>query len=247
MSALQNLRCVLADIKAVPGTDFLHSEREMVILDDSVWIDTRIFEAQAERLHGEAAAGNGLPDGSAARMEAEQVIQLYGAGFLAGFRINDSQEFDDWQYFHAQHYQQAAVSMLATLARYYTEIDSTERARSAIRCWLALDPLAEGAHRLSMRLYAHNGETDQALHLYQSLVRVLQYQEGVEPEPETRALYEQIRSGKLAPCHSLNPTSPLVSSILPGQPARVIGHGSSKSALVATGHGRSSGRRSSGR
>src|SRR5699024_9669945 len=113
--------------------------------------------------------------------------------------IGDSEEFDDWQYLHAQRYQQGAIRMLAALARHYMALQRIERGLQILNHWLALDPLSEEAHRLLMELHQQNGAFDEALHVYQSLVRLLRRQEGAQPEAETRQLYDRIRSSAARP------------------------------------------------
>ena len=57
---------------------------------------------------------------------------------------------------------------------------------------LALDRLHEPVHRTLMRLHAQLGQRGAALRQYQDCVNVLQRELGVEPEAETRQLYQEI-------------------------------------------------------
>lgn len=54
------------------------------------------------------------------------------------------------------------------------------------------DPLHETNYRRLMRLAVLNGDRARALHLYQECARRLQQELGVEPGPETQALYEAL-------------------------------------------------------
>jgi WD40 repeat protein/energy-coupling factor transporter ATP-binding protein EcfA2 len=63
--------------------------------------------------------------------------------------------------------------------------------------WLQLDPMMEAAHRQMMLLLAYNGQHGAALKQYETCVRVLEKELGVEPAEETAALHEQIRTGSL--------------------------------------------------
>lgn len=62
--------------------------------------------------------------------------------------------------------------------------------------WRALesDPGNEGAYRMLMRAHAYLGERSTALRLYARCADVLRAELGVEPMPETTALYESIRT-----------------------------------------------------
>jgi predicted ATPase/DNA-binding SARP family transcriptional activator len=57
---------------------------------------------------------------------------------------------------------------------------------------LVADPLAEPAHRALMRLYARTGRRQQALAQYQLLRQGLNAELAAEPDPATRALYQQL-------------------------------------------------------
>src|SRR6185503_19576267 len=57
---------------------------------------------------------------------------------------------------------------------------------------LTLDPLQEVVHRTLMRLYAGLGRRGTALRQYQQCVSVLGRELGVEPEAETKQLYQEI-------------------------------------------------------
>ncbi len=220
-SAGQNLRNVLSDIRLTAAGDLLENDGDLLSLDPAVSTDVYSFSAVARLIDELPPGRQELPSGLVGQME--QSLHLYGRGFLAGFRIGDSEEFDDWQYLHAQRYQQSAMRMLAALARHYMSLQMTERGHQILTDWLALDPLSEEAHRLLMELHNQNGDADEALHVYQSLTRLLRRQEGAQPAAETRALYERIRSGSSARYTPLDLPRPSARNILPSEPPRLFG------------------------
>lgn len=61
------------------------------------------------------------------------------------------------------------------------------------RLAVAHDPLLEWAHRGLMRAYAHLGESGSAQRQYETVVRVLRDELGVDPAPETARLHTEIR------------------------------------------------------
>ena len=63
---------------------------------------------------------------------------------------------------------------------------------------LTLDPLQEPVHRTLMRLHAQLGQRGAALRQYQHCVSVLRSELGVEPEAETRQLYQEILQQRTA-------------------------------------------------
>jgi predicted ATPase/DNA-binding SARP family transcriptional activator len=62
----------------------------------------------------------------------------------------------------------------------------------ALQRALVADPLAEPAHRALMGLYARTGRRQQALAQYQLLRQGLNAELAAEPDPATRALYQQL-------------------------------------------------------
>ena len=128
----------------------------------------------------------GAPGGSAS---------LYTADFLAGFTLEDAAEFDDWQTFQTESLRLELAGVLEKLAQGLAGRQQWEAAIGHARRWLALDPLHEPAHRLLMQLHAWAGDRAAAVRQYQECVKVLQAELGIEPEPETTALFEAIRGG----------------------------------------------------
>ncbi|MCB0184203.1 MAG: hypothetical protein KDE31_08065, partial [Caldilineaceae bacterium] len=61
---------------------------------------------------------------------------------------------------------------------------------------LTFDPLEETAYQRLMRLRAFDGDRAGALQVYRECAVVLQRELGVEPSPETNALYAQLRQAK---------------------------------------------------
>jgi predicted ATPase len=64
---------------------------------------------------------------------------------------------------------------------------------------LVLDPLQEAVHRALMGMYARHGRRDAALRQYQSCVETLRRELSVEPEAETRQLYQEVLRGRATP------------------------------------------------
>ena len=124
----------------------------------------------------------------------EQALALYRGDFLHGFSVGDSIEFEDWVQRWRQHVQQRVMQALSTVAAWYEQRDELEQASQAVQRQLQLDPWQEPAHRQLMELLWRSGKRAEALNQYTRCRRVLDEELGVEPEAETTALYERIRS-----------------------------------------------------
>ncbi|MGB0384164.1 MAG: AfsR/SARP family transcriptional regulator, partial [Ardenticatenaceae bacterium] len=212
------LRRTLSTLKRGLGlaAESLQSDRRSITLlrNDQVWVDVAHFEGELAscQTHGHAinepcvpASLRSIPTelrgawtASVARcVEAlTEAVALYRGDFLAGFTLRDSEEFDEWQLFHAEHLRQQVIGALEGLVVWHGGNQEYEEAFLYARRWLALDSLNERAHRELMRLYVWDGQRNAALRQYSECVRVLESEIGVPPDDETEALHKRIRSGQ---------------------------------------------------
>jgi len=98
-----------------------------------------------------------------------------------------------------------------------------EAALAAARRLLSLDPLREDACRALMQIHAEHAETAQALKLYEALREGLRQELGVEPDSETRQLYESILHRRASPQATKHSAPPIQSS---GRPEAATEHSS---------------------
>ena len=143
----------------------------------------------------------------------EQAVALYHDDFMAGFNLRDAPDFDEWHYFESEQLRRALAGALERLTHSYALAGDFDRALAFARRHLALDPLAEQAHRNLMQLFAWSGQRNMAVRQYRECVRILEQELGVPPLGETTALYELILSDELQPL-SPPPPHPLTPSIV---------------------------------
>ena len=86
---------------------------------------------------------------------------------------------------------------LTLLTEDYCLLGDTQSALAYARRLVTLDPLNESAHRQLMQVYSQLGQHTAALKQYQTLEQTLRKELGLDPQPETRALYKQIRKGDI--------------------------------------------------
>jgi len=192
------LRRTLSSLRAFVGDAALYVSRDgLGVNPDGLWCDVTAFEAAVVETGRHAhthAPDKPCPD-CIARLEA--AVALYRDAFLSGFSLRDSAAFDDWQVAVGEGLRRSLTTALARLVAAHSAAGAFDRAADHARRWLAVDPLREEAHRWLMRLYAWNGARDLALRQYREAVRVLDEELGVEPLPETTALYEAIQENRL--------------------------------------------------
>lgn len=187
------LRRELARLRSALGQHYFIADRELLALnlEAELWLDVNAFHAhirQAQQCpHGATeACDRCLPHLSAA-------AELYTDDFLAGFTLADSAAFDDWQFFQTEELRQTLAGALARLVQGHSATHHFETALPYARRWLALDPLHEPAHRQLMQIYEFTGQHAAAVRQYEACVTILATELGVEPQPETTRLFEEIR------------------------------------------------------
>lgn len=124
------------------------------------------------------------------------LLALYSGEFLAGFTVKHAPEFEVWMLEQREHCRALEVKLAEFVVERALEADATDTALDALNRLLALDVWNERAHRQKMLLLARRGEKLQALAQYQTARKTLADEFGVEPTPETTALYERIRDAK---------------------------------------------------
>src|SRR5262245_33376967 len=142
-------------------------------------------EVQTDAAAFERAVAEGTPAALA------QAVDLYRGDLLSGLSVVEP-GFEDWLMTERERLRELALEALARrLAHQRTSGVTASAVQTALRL-LALDPLQEAVHRTLMRLYGQVGRRDAALRQYQDCVEILRRELGVEPERETKAVYQEI-------------------------------------------------------
>jgi DNA-binding SARP family transcriptional activator len=176
--ARASLRQALATIRrTLAGADVLRVDAETVALDPAaVVVDAVTFEQKVK----------------VATLQAlEEATALYQGDLLAGLTLNEA-PFEEWLLAERERLRELALGALARLLAQQRAAGAAEAAVDSALRLLALDPLQEPVHRTLMRLYAQLGRRGAALRQYQVCVAALERELHTEPEPETRALYQEI-------------------------------------------------------
>lgn len=218
------LRRTLATLNKALGKEWLDADRTTVALvrGPSLWLDTERFASLTSQCgEGDAAAGD--VDCGRCLPLLEEAADLYRGEFLEGFTLYDSAEFDEWQLFQAESWRRRVASTLRLLVGCYRAQKQYEAAIGHARRWVKMDALHEPAHRELMRLYASAGQRTSAVRQYEKLQGLLEEEMGVEPQPETTALYEQILHGEWEsqPAVAAGETAPSPPAPTPRLPRRL--------------------------
>ncbi len=124
-----------------------------------------------------------------------EAAELYQAELLAQL-TSGSDSFEEWLVLRREHLHILALDALHSLTEQALDQSDNVRAQHYARRQLAREPWREQAHRQLMLALARSGDRSAALSQYEVCRRILAAELGVEPEPETSALVEQIRAGQ---------------------------------------------------
>jgi DNA-binding SARP family transcriptional activator len=179
-SARASLRQTLFVVrKALQGADAQALEQE----GDTLRLEPARVEADVAAF--ELAAATGTPEALA------RAAALYQGDLLAGLALNEA-PFEEWLVSERERLRELAIEGLARLLVHQRKVATPGAAVHSALKLLALDPLQEPAHRALMCLYVEIGRRESALRQYQHCVGVLQRELGIEPEAETKTLYQEI-------------------------------------------------------
>ena len=218
--ALANLRRELSLLNRALGEGVLDVDRLHVGFNPGVeaWLDVAVFRSNLQAVQADGHAPEDQCQACFGRLT--EAVELYREDFLAGFNLPDSLAFDEWQFFQAEELRQGLSEALQWLVRWHISQGEYGPGIQVARRWLALDPLHEPAHSQLMQLYAWDGQHAAALRQYQECARLLKEELGLEPDPETTALYEAIRARQLPAPETLAVAQPAPA---PGdQPAQAL-------------------------
>jgi ATP/maltotriose-dependent transcriptional regulator MalT/DNA-binding SARP family transcriptional activator len=100
--------------------------------------------------------------------------------------------YEEWAQARRGEVEDALRATVESLAQELMRAGHVRDAIAAYQRLLALDPEREASHRALMRIYAHAGERALALRQYHACRSVLRREQGIEPGPETRALFRDL-------------------------------------------------------
>ena len=125
----------------------------------------------------------------------QAAVSLYQGEFLEGFHVRNAEPFEEWVLQQREQLHLLVLHALERLTALCVERGEQAIGLDAGHALLTLEPWSEVAHRQMMKLLATSGQRSLALAQYNRCRQTLADELGVEPMPETMALYEQIKTG----------------------------------------------------
>lgn len=191
-NAAMNLRKTLMNLRELLGAQLETDRRQIAFSQDlPYWSDVATFEAGVSLLRVD-------PMLSATNInQVAQAAELYTADFLEGFYLRDAPLFETWMSAQQIRLRDLLLHTLREMTSYYAERRTYTIAVESAKRLLSFEPFDEAAQRTLILLLAHADQRMAALTQYESYYRALTDELGVEPAPETNALYQAIQSGKV--------------------------------------------------
>lgn len=208
-TARRNLSHCLTHLRrAIPIPQILVTTTEVVTLDwDHTWCD--VLEFKKTLFHS-------IADASLLR----HLVDLYRGPFLDGFNLPGCPEFEQWCIVERSSLEHHYLKILETLIERCSDAGEVSQAVEYAEQYVETDPLAEIIHRRLIQLYAAKGERHLALRQYERCSSNLESELGVEPLPQTQAVYQAVLRGQN---RFPEPTSTMHLPHLPVIEARIIG------------------------
>jgi predicted ATPase/DNA-binding SARP family transcriptional activator len=197
--ALAALRKTIHDREAQPPYLLITHQTVQINRESDLQVDLWDFEQVSTH-------PSGISSSKAFIDQLESVTRLFGGPFLDGLSCG-SDLFDGWVQIRREGLNRQFRETCSGLSLLYAERGEPEASIRAARKLLDVEPGDEAAHRLVMRGLARSGQRNAALAQYESCCQALRREYQVEPEPETRRLYEEIWSGRFDSETDLGPAA----------------------------------------
>jgi DNA-binding SARP family transcriptional activator len=166
----------------VTGSDLGEWVPDTQPAESGVWVDS----AEFERL---------VTVGTPACLAA--AVKLYRDELMSDIYLSECAEFELWLARAREEWRLRAAQALHRLIHHHVASSQHEPGLSYTWRALELGPWDEQAHRQAMLLLARSGRSRAAIAQYETCRRILASELGIKPAPETTALAERIRAGRI--------------------------------------------------
>ncbi len=196
-SARNNLRVVFSHLQALipaeqPNHKFLITNRNEVEVNPAsdLWVDAVEFQQQIEQTQRHDHTSRSAC--AECQPSLIKAVDLYRGEFLAGFALSDSPAFEEWLFLQRERQHLLMLQALHDLTVYAEANGKLESALGFALRQIELDPLRESAYRQKMQILAAQGDRSSALAAFERCETIINTELGVDVEPDTLALYQQI-------------------------------------------------------
>lgn len=194
-NTLGHLQAALRQVDGEPQSAFLTITHQSIGLNPKADVDFDLQTVERAYTLARADRSNRKLSTSSTSLPVLQCAAACQRGdFLAGFSLDDAPGFDDWASLQREIWHRRLGLILDHLSEIQFARGEFAGTTETASQWIALDTMNENAYRRKMRAHFAAGERGQALETYEACHAVLAAELGIEPEPETAALAEVIRT-----------------------------------------------------
>ena len=189
--ARNNLRTALSNLRGLVGPH-LSIERDAIAYkrDIPYWLDVDVVrETFGSKLDKKVISQIG------------EATALYRGDLLDGFRVRNAPAYDDWVLDQRESLHGLVLRGLSQTADRCITEGEYEAGLAVTRRLLTLEPWSEHSHRQQLLLLAYTNQRSAAMTQYETCRSILREEFGVEPLPETTALFEKIKAREIVPPH----------------------------------------------
>ncbi len=172
----QTLSALRKTLTSVSGAQVLSEGDQIALRLNGIVLDV----AQFEELVAQSSTAS-----------RERALALYRGDLLDGFSLKE-EAFEEWVAGERMRLRLLAIGGLEKLVADYRSEGDLSRCLQSVMRLLVLDPLREDMHRELMRTHAAQGCLGAALKQFALCRDTLRRELGVQPEPETQALFQQL-------------------------------------------------------
>lgn len=197
--AKRNLRQSLYRIRQVVAMhgiadDWIEMDRQVVLLRDGQ-VETDVGRFHILLRSSEEHTHLAIEQCDDCLQRLTEAVGLWQGAFMAGLSLPDALGFEEWRTVTAERVHQEMLLALDVLATAHERRRAWSEAARFAHQLLALEAWRESAHRQLMRLAMMQGERNEAIAQYERCAAILHEELGVEPETQTRAMYDEIVRG----------------------------------------------------
>ncbi len=199
----------------------------LVTAEDQIGLDRQLVQSDAHFFRQLRDDWKTTGDIASLRYAAD----LFDGPFLAGFSLPSSREFETWAATEREYWNRMILEVLTALVEDQATKREVASAIGYAQRYLAIDSLSEEIHRRLIELYALAGDRAAALRQYEQCLTVLERELGVDPLPETQAIYRAVLRGQMP--YQVSPTVMPAAAALPAVNVPMFGRKTSLDRLEA--------------
>jgi DNA-binding SARP family transcriptional activator len=179
--ARQSLRQTLSTLRR----ELAHVSEKKILVEEGDFLSLDAAMVQTDVVEVETLIAAGTAEA------LDPALRMYEGDFLDGFQI-DEERFDQWVIAERDRLHRLALRAHAQLVEQLSRVDALDEAIAVAQRALRIDPLQESMHRTLMQLYMRSGDLLDGLQQFDACAKILRRELDVEPDAETKALYQEI-------------------------------------------------------